>query len=100
MNVTLAFVISGASPEVLTGNIQWTFMAVEGTNFSIPVDSLTTSFSNLTGVFSSDQLNLTLSGLNNDFEGTYLMTATNEAGRTSASLLLLIEGQLRKYWKD
>ena len=92
MNVTLAFVISDASPELLPGNIQWTFMDVQGTSFNIPTDSAMTSFSSLTGMFSDDRLSLTLSGLNNNFEGTYSMTATNEAGITSASLLLLIEG--------
>ena len=54
---------------------------------------LTTTFSNLMGVFSSDRLSLTLSGLTNDFEGTYTMTATNEAGSDSATVELVIEGQ-------
>ena len=99
MNVTLAFVILDASPEVLPGNIQWTFMDMQGTRFSIPTNSLTTSFSNLTGVFSDDQLNLTLLGLMFDFEGTYSMTATNEAGSNSASVVLLTEGQFKKALK-
>ena len=99
MNVTLAFVIVDASPEVLPGNIQWTFMDMQGTRFSIPTNSLTTSFSNLTGVFSDDRLNLTLSGLTFDFEGTCSMTVTNEAGSNSASVVLLTEGQLKKILK-
>ena len=45
------------------------------------------------GVFSSNRLSLTLSGLTNDFEGTYTMTATNEAGSDSATVELVIEGQ-------
>ena len=45
------------------------------------------------GVFSSDRMSLTLSGLTNDFEGTYTMTATNEAGSDSATVELVIEGQ-------
>ena len=99
MNVTLAFVILDASPEVLPGNILWIFMDMQGTRFSIPTHSLTTSFSNLTGVFSGDRLNLTLSGLTFDFEGTYSMTATNEAGSNSASVVLLTEGQFKEILK-
>ena len=45
------------------------------------------------GVFSSDQLSLTLSGLTNDFEGAYTMTATNEAGSDSVTVEMVIEGQ-------
>ena len=45
------------------------------------------------GVFSSNRLSLTLSGLTNDFEGTYTMTATNEAGSDSTTVELVIEGQ-------
>ena len=93
MSVTLAFTISDASPEVQTENIQWTFTDVNGNSFDIPTDSLTTTFSNLMGVFSGDRLSSTLSGLNNDFEGTYTMTATNEAGSDSAIVELVIEGQ-------
>ena len=93
MSVTLAFTISGASPEVQTENIQWTFRDLNGNSFSIPTNSLTTNFSNLTGNFSGDRLSLTLSGLNNSFEGMYTMTATNEAGRDSAIVELVIEGQ-------
>ena len=100
MNVTLAFVILDASPEVLPGNIWWTFADVQGTRFSIPTDSLTTSFSNVAGVFSDDRLNLTLFGLNNDFEGTYSMTATNEAGSMFVSVVLLIEGQSKKIFDN
>ena len=96
MSVTLTFTISDASPEVQTENIQWTFRDLNSSNFSIPTDpingSLTTTFSNLMGVFSSDRLSLTLSGLTNDFEGTYTMTATNEAGSDSATVELVIEG--------
>ena len=83
---------------VQTENIQWTFRALNGSNFNIPTDpitsnSLNTTFSNLMGVFSSDRLSLTLSGLTNDFEGTYTMTATNEAGSDSATVEMVIEGQ-------
>ena len=95
MHVTLAFVILDASPVVQAQSIHWSFSNVHGTSVSIPSDSLTATFSNLTGMFSDDRLNLTLSGLSNDFEGTYTMTAINEAGSTSATILLLIEGQLR-----
>jgi len=45
------------------------------------------------GVFSSDRLSLTLSGLTNDFEGTFTMTATNEAGSTSETVELVIESR-------
>ena len=93
MHVTLAFVILDASPAVQAQSVHWTYGSVHGTSVSIPSDSLTATFSNLTGMFSDDRLNLTLSGLNNDFEGTYTMTATNEAGSTSASIQLLIESQ-------
>ena len=94
MNVTLTFTISDASPEVQTENIQWTFRDLNGSSFNIPTNLLTTTFSNLIGVFSSDRLILTLSGLNTDFEGTYTMTATNKAGSDSASVDLVIHGQL------
>ena len=93
MSVTLAFTISDASPEVQTENIQWSFRDLNGNSFDIPTDSLATTFSNLMGVFSGDRLSLTLSDLNNDFEGTYTMTATNEAGSYSAVVELVIEGQ-------
>ena len=93
MSVTLTFTISDASPEVRTENIQWTFRDLNGNNFNIPTNPLTTTFSNLMGLFSSDRLSLTLSGLTNDFEGTYTMTATNEAGSDSATVELVIEGQ-------
>ena len=93
MSVTLTFTISDAFPEVQAENIQWTFRDLNGNSFNIPTNSLTTTFSNLMGVFSSDRLSLTLSGLTNDFEGTYTMTATNEAGSDSATVELVIEGQ-------
>ena len=98
MSVTLTFTISDASPEVQTENIQWTFKALNGSSFNIPTypitnNSLYTTFSNVMGVFSSDRLSLILSGLTNDFEGTYTMTATNEAGSDSATVEMVIEGQ-------
>ena len=93
-SVTLTFTISDASPEVQTENIQWTFRALNGSSFNISTMSMTTTFSNLMGVFSSDRLSLTLSGLTNDFEGAYTMTATNEAGSDSATVELVIEGQV------
>ena len=92
-SVTLTFIISDASPEVQTENIQWNIRDLNGNSFNIPTNLLTTTFSNLMGVFSSDRLSLTLSGLTNDFEGTYTMTATNEAGSDSAAVELVIEGQ-------
>ena len=87
-SITLTFTISDASPEVQTENIQWTFR-----DFNIPSNVLTTTFSNLMGVFSSDRLSLTLTGLANDFEGTYTMTASNEAGSDSATVELVIESE-------
>ena len=92
-SVTLTFTISDASPEVQTENIQWTFRDLNGSSFNIPTNSLNTTFSNLMGVFSSDRLSLTLSGLTTDFEGTYTMTATNEAGSDSETIELAIESQ-------
>ena len=92
-SVTLTFAISDASPEVQTENIQWTFRDLNGNSFNIPSNVLTTTFSNLMGVFSSDRLSLTLSGLTNDFEGTYTMTASNEAGSDSATVELVIESE-------
>ena len=93
MSLTLNFTISDASPEVQTENIKWTFRDLNGNSFNIPTNLLTTTFFNLMGVFSSDRLSLTLSGLTNDFEGTYTMTATNEAGSDSATVEMVIEGQ-------
>ena len=93
MSVTLTFTISDASPEVQPENIQWTFRDLNGNNVNIPTNLLTTTFSNLMGVFSSDRLSLTLSGLTDDFEGMYVMTVTNEAGSDSATVELVIEGQ-------
>ncbi|MDA8002546.1 MAG: immunoglobulin domain-containing protein [Alphaproteobacteria bacterium] len=94
MSVTVSFVILDASPEVQTQNIRWTFTDLNGNSFNIPTDNMMTNFStNLTGVFSGDRLNLTLSGLNNAFEGTYTMMATNEAGSDSSEVVLVIEGQ-------
>ena len=93
MSATLAFTISDASPEVQTENIQWTFRDLNGNSFDIQFDSLSTTYSNLTAMFSGDRLSLTLSDLNNVFEGTYTMTATNEAGSDSAVVELVIEGQ-------
>ena len=93
LSVTIAFAILDASPEVQTQNIHWTFTDLKGGNSSISTDSLATNFSNLTGLFSGDRLNLTLSGLNSDFEGTYSMTATNEAGSDYSVIALVIEGQ-------
>ena len=92
MSVSLNFTIPDASPEVQTENIQWNFVNLNG-SINIPTNSLTTTFSNLTGVFSSNRLSLTLSGLTNDFEGMYVMTATNEAGSDSATVEMVIEGQ-------
>ena len=103
MSVTLTFTISDASPEVQTENIQWTFRDLNGNSSNIPTNltnnSLNTTFSNVMGVFSSDRLSLTLSGLTNDFEGTYTMTATNEAGSDSATVELVIEGQVHWEYK-
>ena len=93
MSVTLAFTISDASPEVQTENIQWTFRDLNGNSFNIPTGSNVANFSKLTGMFSGDRLSLTLSGLNNSFEGTYTMTATNEAGSDFAIVEMVIEGQ-------
>ena len=99
MSVSLTFNISDAFPEVQTENIQWTFRDLNGSSINIPTNSLTTTFSNLVGNFSSDRLSLTLelSGLTNDFEGTYTMTATNEAGSDSATVELVLEGQV--HWQ-
>ena len=96
-SVTLTFTISEASPEVQAENIQWTFRDLNGSSFNIPTNLLTTTFSNLVGVFSSDRLSLTLTGLTNDFEGMYTMTATNEAGSDSETVELVIEG--RVHWQ-
>ena len=100
-SVTLTFIISNASPEVQAENIQWTFNDLNGSSFNIPTNltsnSLITTFSNVMGIFSSNRLSLTLSGLTNDFEGTYTMTATNEAGSDSATVELVIEGQV--HWQ-
>ena len=94
MSVTVSFVILDASPEVQTQNIHWTFTDMNGNSFNIPTDNMMTNFStNLTGVFSGDRLNLTLSGLNNNFEGTYTMLTTNEAGSDSSEVVLVIEGR-------
>ena len=94
MSVTVSFVILDASPEVQTQNIHWTFTDLNGNSFNIPAGSMMTNFStDLTGVFSGDRLNLTLSGLNNVFEGTYTMMATNEAGSDLSEIVLVIEGQ-------
>ena len=94
MSVTVSFVILDASPEVQTDNICWTFTDLNGNSFNIPTDNMMTNFStDLTGVFSSDRLNLTLSGLSYAFEGTYAMMATNEAGSDSSEAVLIIEGQ-------
>ena len=92
-SVTLTFTISDASPEVQTENIQWTFRDLNGNNFNIPTNSLTTIFSNVLGNFSSNRLSLTLSGLTNDSEGMYVMRATSEAGSDSATVEMVIEGQ-------
>ena len=94
MSVTVAFVILDASPDVQTDNIRWTFTDLNGNSFNIPTDSMMTNFStNLTGVFSGDRVNLTLSGLINVFEGTYTMMATNKAGSDLSEVVLVIEGQ-------
>ena len=94
MSVTVSFAILDASPEVQTQNIRWTFTNLNGNSFNIPTDNMMTNVStDLTGVFSSDRLNLTLSGLINVFEGTYTMMATNEAGSDSSEVVLVIEGQ-------
>ena len=95
LHVTVAFVILDASPAVKTQNINWSFESVHGMNITIPTDSVTATFSNITGMFSGNRLNLTLTDLSNNFEGTYTMTATNEAGSNSASVQLFIESQLR-----
>ena len=92
LSVAVAFVILDSSPEVQRGNILWTFTDMKGNAFNIPTDLMTTNFSNLTGVFSGDRLNLTLSDLNNNFEGTFTMMATNEAGSGFSVVALVIEG--------
>ena len=92
MNVTLAFNITDASPEVQTDNISWTFTDVNMANFDVPTISNVANFFNLTGLFSDDRLSLTFMNLTNRFEGTYTVTATNEAGSASASLILVIQG--------
>ena len=93
MSVTVAFVILDASPDVQERNVRWTFTDVKGNSFNIPTGSLVTSFSNLTGVLSNDRLNLTLSGLNNAFEGTYTLVASNKAGSDFSVVTLVIKGQ-------
>ena len=93
MSVNLTFTITDASPVVQPQNIQWTFTNVNGNSFDISTNSTTITFSNLTGVFSGDRLSLTLSNINNSFEGIYTITATNAAGSDSAVVELVIEGQ-------
>ena len=93
MSVNLTFTITDASPVVQPQNIQWTFTDVNGNSFDIPTNSTTITFSNLMGVFSGDRLSLTLSSVNNSFEGIYTITATNAAGSDSAVVELVIEGQ-------
>ena len=92
MSVTVSFVILDASPEVQTQNIRWTFTDLNGNSFEIPTGSVMSAFSNIMGVFSGDRLNLTLSNLSDNFQGTYTMTVTNRAGSNTASVELVIEG--------
>ena len=80
--MTLSFRILNASPAVLPSNIEWVF---NGTALSDSVSRYS---------FSSDRLSLTVSALTHSDEGLYTLTATNEAGLGSASLILNIEGKL------
>ena len=95
MNVTLAFTIPDASPELQSWNIQWTFVDVDKTHFNIPTDRDMAIFSDLAGLFSDNRLSLTLMNLTDRYEGTYVVTATNEVGTASASLALIFKGQFR-----
>lgn len=80
--VTLSFAIQNASPPVSLKHIKWTF-----NNTVINEGSIPSRFN-----FSSDLLSLTVSDLKHSDQGSYTLTAVNEAGTNSSAVFLEIQG--------
>ena len=84
-NVTLTFVIEGASPTVRAENIEWVFSSSSGSDSVILKEGGRYCFS------MNDQ-SLTISDIAHSDEGEYKMVAINEAGSNSSTVRLNIEG--------
>ena len=108
MNATISFTITRASPEVEQEDIRWTFMSILGqTTEDITPDPSVNSSDHL--VFSEDLLSLTIvdirqsteSGMFSQVdEGMYMLTAGNAVGIRTASVNLIVEGELCTSSKD
>ena len=83
-SISLNFTIVDDFPVVQLQSIMWRFNGTILNNLSIPSDPRYS--------FSEDLLALTISGLEHSDQGTYTLTATNEAGTNSSSINLQIEG--------
>ena len=86
--INLTFAIDKASPKVLPKNISWKFRrAVDGTTID-PINEQTDPRYE----FSSDRKSLVIYNLTLEDEGQYTITAKNEVGSDSLTVILSVEG--------
>lgn len=84
-SVNITFLINDAFPLVKVDSIQWHFnYSSLLNNGSIPVTD--------DHVFTPDLLTLTITNIQHSDRGPYSLTATNEAGTSTAQVYLEVEG--------
>ena len=81
--IRIQFNITADIPPVVPSGIQWTFTNTSGTISTLVVDSR----------FSPDRLVLMLSSVGYENEGTYVLSARNEAGVDNDSFVLDVQSE-------
>ena len=100
-SIAIRFSISDASPAVQTPDISWAFLPDEASGDSDFTDiTEQAQIGETVLTFSESRLELTLSGLTQDAEGTYRLVATNPAGMDSDYTNLTIQGIVNFCYKN
>ena len=89
MSITLSFVVDDDIPPVMLTASDWEFTNSEGSYMLTEDDPRFT--------FSADFTFLTIYPVNVSDEGTYTLTATNEAGSGSASITVDVQCKIYVY---
>lgn len=84
-NVTVSFEVTEAAPLVVRSDVSWLFTPSGGETRNLQIVSRFT--------YSTNGLNLTISGLLFGDEGVYRVTTKNRNGQDSASLTLVVDGK-------
>lgn len=87
--ITVSFIIARANPEVEVENITWTHNVVNGSRRDL---AAMLAMSDSKYNFSADFRTLTVFNLSFFDAGSIMLTASNEAGTSNATLQLIIHG--------